>query len=93
MAGENVFAAGSDPRRVGEEVERQAGLVGRIALRLDGEAECQQRIDGPLLGRFDTRPAFAVALDRQVRDGLVEGTGAAKTLPLRRPPVPRPAGP
>ena len=87
MAGENMFAAGSDLGRVGEEVERQSGLVGRIALRLDRQTVGEQRIDRPLLGRLDARPAIAVAVDRQVRDGLVEGTGAAKTLPLRRAPV------
>ena len=87
MAGEDMLAARPDLRRVGEEVEGQSGLVGRIALRLDRQTVGQQRIDRPLLGRFDARPALAVAVDRQVRDDLVEGAGAAKALPLRRAPV------
>ena len=87
VAGQDMFAARPDAARIGEEIEGEPDLVARIGFRPDRKPEGQQRIDGPLLGGLDAGPAFAVAGNRQVRDDLVEDTGAAEQLPCRHAPV------
>ena len=87
VAGQDMLAARPDAARIGKEIEGEADLVAGIGLRPDRQTERQQRIDRPLLGRLDARPALAVAGDRQVRNDLVEDTGAAEALPFRHAPV------
>ena len=87
MAGEDMLAARRDAARIGKEIEREANFVAGIGLWPDRETERQQRIDRPLLRGFDPRPALAIADDREVRNDLVEDTGAAEALPFRHAPV------
>ena len=87
MAGEDMLAARRDAARIGKEIEREANLVAGIGLWPDRETERQQRIDRPLLRGFDPRPALAIADDREIRNDLVEDTGAAEALPFRHAPV------
>ncbi|OWK18666.1 hypothetical protein AJ88_00455 [Mesorhizobium amorphae CCBAU 01583] len=87
VAGQDALAAGAAADRIGKEVEGKAGLVAGVVLWRGRQAEGEQRIDGALLGRLDADPAPAVAVDREVRDQLVQRAGAAEGLARLRPPV------
>ncbi len=87
MSGEDALGAAARFLGVRQEIEGDAVLFVGELLRAHFEPECEKRVDELTLGPFDADPAVRVALDRQIRDRLVQRTGEAEGLTLDGRPV------